>query len=583
MENSIKLDDTTDSIPSTAEEDAAPNEGIPDSPCRQASDGLIMGLGEGVQDTCSNESNEAEGGKQQKGQRKAKAKQNQKKSKASDKAPAAKNTKTTTKKTDTSETAKSKQPQTKVSHGSSSQVSPKSTRSRTAKSTTTIIQTQSQEPPQENSAPPIPTDSDIVDGMRKITHYFALSSRAQSLQALEKHCIVTCKFDQRGESAEQMIRCDMCDVWQHLSCVGLDGLDETAIESIFPWFCDGCKMSVKNMNAVKTEINDLKHQVANLTKLLAENRGPVPKVNKKKSVQDVSINCLVIDEDNESQETGFNQSQTNNESIKAKKCNPQVSDKADSISKLKSENSSLKERLTTMQTFINQLLDEKEHAAEPWLPASHQNRPNKGSSKGQYQNPARSNNMRNNNVQGKRKGKNERNTIQKEPSANSNNVTLVLGDSHVKRLDDSKMPNVKSHGIGGLRSNQVVKRQGQQLSLDVPKAKEVILHVGVNDVATSTPKQIVDNFDDITERIKEKNPDVRITISSIMLRKDKTSLNITILETNMLLKKFCSSHGYDFLEHTNITFRHLCHDGLHLNDQGIKLFTQNIVNHVNLG
>ena len=137
------------------------------------------------------------------------------------------------------------------------------------------------------------------------------------------------------------------------------------------------------------------------------------------------------------------------------------------------------------------------------------------------------NNARNNKVQGK---KNEKTTTQKEPSANNNNITVVLGDSHVKRLDDSKMPNVKSHGIGGLRSNQLVKRQDQQLSLDEPKAKEVILHVGVNDVATSTPKQIVDNFDDITERIKEKNPDVRITISSIMLRKDKTSLNITILK-----------------------------------------------------
>ena len=49
----------------------------------------------------------------------------------------------------------------------------------------------------------------------------------------------------------------------------------------------------------------------------------------------------------------------------------------------------------------------------------------------------------------------------------------------------------------------------------------------------------------------------------------------------MLLKKFCSSHGYDFLEHTNITFRHLCHDGLHLNNQGIKLFSKNITDHVN--
>ena len=129
-----------------------------------------------------------------------------------------------------------------------------------------------------------------------------------------------------------MIRCDMCDVWMHLSCVGLDGLDETAIESIFPWFCEGCKMSVKNMNAVRTEINDLKHQVANLTKLLAENRRPVSKVNEKMSDQDAKVNCLVIDEDNESQGIGFNQSQTNKESIKAKECNSHSSDMADSIS-----------------------------------------------------------------------------------------------------------------------------------------------------------------------------------------------------------------------------------------------------------
>ena len=167
---------------------------------------------------------------------------------------------------------------------------------------------------------------------------------------------------------------------------------------------------VKNMNAVRTEINDLKPQVANLTKLLAKNGRPVPKVNEKKLVQDDNVNCLVIDENNESRETGFkfNQSQTNNDSIKAKNCNSQASVMADSISKLKSEKFSLKERLTTMQTFINQLLDEKEHKAEPWLPASHQNRPNKRSSKGQYPNPARSNDTRNNKVQGKKNGKNER-------------------------------------------------------------------------------------------------------------------------------------------------------------------------------
>ena len=264
-------------------------------------------------------------------------------------------------------------------------------------------------------------------------------------------------------------------------------------------------------------------------------------------------------------------------------------DVIDSISNLKSENSSLKDQLATMQSFINQLLDERGHAAAavPWLSASQQQRPNKGSSKEQHPNhanQARSNDMRKNRAHKKRNGiiqtyqENGKKKIHREISTYKNNTTLILGDSHIKILDDSKMPNVVSNEIGGLRSNQFVKQQSLQLSVEVPKAKEVILHVGVNNVANSTPKQIVDNFDSITKKIKEKNPDVRITISSILLIKDKTPLNIIILETNMLVKKFCSSHGYDFLEHISITFRHLSHDGLHLNNQGIKLLLRTYVN-----
>ena len=42
----------------------------------------------------------------------------------------------------------------------------------------------------------------------------------------------------------------------------------------------------------------------------------------------------------------------------------------------------------------------------------------------------------------------------------------------------------------------MVQQLGQKLPSDLPKAKEVILHVGVDDVATGPPKQIVHNFDD---------------------------------------------------------------------------------------
>ena len=83
------------------------------------------------------------------------------------------------------------------------------------------------------------------------------------------------------------------------------------------------------------------------------------------------------------------------------------------------------------------------------------------------------------------------------------------------------MPKVKSNGIGGLRSKQLVKRHGQKLFSDVPRAEEVVLHLGVNDVATSTPKQIVANFDEITEKIKGKNPNVRITVHQSCLGKTR--------------------------------------------------------------
>ncbi len=75
---------------------------------------------------------------------------------------------------------------------------------------------------------------------------------------------------------------------------------------------------------------------------------------------------------------------------------------------------------------------------------------------------------------------------------------------------------------------------------------------------------------------------VRISISAIFLRGDKTNLNQKIVETNEALKKYCACHGMDFINHGNITFKHLSNDKLHLNPNGATIFTRNLIGHVSL-
>ena len=66
-----------------------------------------------------------------------------------------------------------------------------------------------------------------------------------------------------------------------------------------------------------------------------------------------------------------------------------------------------------------------------------------------------------------------------------------------------------------------------------------------------------------------------VAISSILPRAD-FHLNLARWETNILLRGLCSSNNFTFIEHDITVKKHLLKDGVHLNQTGTDLFSENL-------
>ena len=85
------------------------------------------------------------------------------------------------------------------------------------------------------------------------------------------------------------------------------------------------------------------------------------------------------------------------------------------------------------------------------------------------------------------------------------------------------------------------------------------------------------------KRLKEINPEVKISVSSVFFQGYDTPKNISMIEINKAIKLLCLSQGWEFIDHGNIAFRHLEKDGMHLTSEGNRLFVRNLVEHIQSG
>ena len=94
---------------------------------------------------------------------------------------------------------------------------------------------------------------------------------------------------------------------------------------------------------------------------------------------------------------------------------------------------------------------------------------------------------------------------------------------------------------------------------------------------------MVNNVSLACRRLREINPNIRIAASSIFLQKYETPKILHIVETNAALERFRFSNGWDFVNNSNIVFKHIDQWGMHLTAEGYHLFANNLNTHLNSG
>ena len=92
--------------------------------------------------------------------------------------------------------------------------------------------------------------------------------------------------------------------------------------------------------------------------------------------------------------------------------------------------------------------------------------------------------------------------------------------------------------------------------------------------------KVVNNISLACRRLREISPNVRIAVSSIFPQKYETPENLHIVETNAALEHFCFSNGWDFVNNSNIAFKHIDQWGMHLIPEGYRLFASNLNTHL---
>ena len=75
------------------------------------------------------------------------------------------------------------------------------------------------------------------------------------------------------------------------------------------------------------------------------------------------------------------------------------------------------------------------------------------------------------------------------------------------------------------------------------KPREIILHVGTNDLAKKNPQEIVNGIADIVNIIHVESPATKPVLSEIMMRTDSSSYIPKIGKINQQLQSYCQDQN----------------------------------------
>ena len=84
------------------------------------------------------------------------------------------------------------------------------------------------------------------------------------------------------------------------------------------------------------------------------------------------------------------------------------------------------------------------------------------------------------------------------------------------------------------------------------KPDVIAIHIGTNDITNNNCSSLQTNLGKIRELVTELRPSTKIVPSSIILRHDKSNINVKVNRGNEIIKQFCKTNKLDLIGNSNI-------------------------------
>ena len=130
-----------------------------------------------------------------------------------------------------------------------------------------------------------------------------------------------------------------------------------------------------------------------------------------------------------------------------------------------------------------------------------------------------------------------------------------------KRL--SKKRNVSVTSFSGGTSEKIIQKVDDLLK---NKPDDIVIHAGTNDITNRV--NLLNSVKKIVKQVSDISPGTTVTVSSIIVRKDKKHVANPLADANPHLKNYCRRKRISFIENSNIKESHLGKKKIHLNKTG---------------
>ena len=106
----------------------------------------------------------------------------------------------------------------------------------------------------------------------------------------------------------------------------------------------------------------------------------------------------------------------------------------------------------------------------------------------------------------------------------------------------------------------------------------IAIHIGTNDISNGDCSSLQINLGKVRELVTELSPSSKIVLSYIILRNDKTNINVKVNRENEIIKQFRKTNKLDLIDNSNIKDQRLYgKKNFHLKDAGKSLLANNFI------